>query len=314
MAPFFLSGNLNRERGKMNITKKNALVVAGVLAFCVVACLAATGVSTFFQPAQVITITGEPITVVVTVVVTATPLPFEEVKPTETQVVMPTMIPSVTPIFTNVPPATSTVAVPSVATATKDPSCAQAPASLLRKGMQAIVMIEPHNVRKTPYNGALVIVLKKGDMVKIMSEKPTCKNEVLWWEIQTGDKQGWTSEARGNDHYIVPVGVSTSAVITPVPKSLPTVVGGCETHPSYLTIGSQATVADKDNHALEMYPAPNEINMYTAGVPVREIVTVIDGPVCAGGITWVKILYGKQVAWAEEANVYGAYNLLPVSK
>lgn len=122
---------------------------------------------------------------------TATAIALGTILPTENATQTPTPIPSLTPV--------------SIA-------CPGAPVSRLNNGMAAVIAPSPDqsmldmNIRNEPA-GLVIAQIREGSAIFIKGT-PVCRNEFLWWFIETADGfvRGWAAEgALPDDYYLIPM-------------------------------------------------------------------------------------------------------------
>lgn len=80
---------------------------------------------------------------------------------------------------------------------------------------------------------------------------------------------------------------------------------------SRLQVGAIAVVSDATPDPLPLRSGPATSNVILVQIPVRQLITIIGGPVCSGKFVWWETQYGGRTGWAAEINGYGNLNLLP---
>jgi len=87
--------------------------------------------------------------------------------------------------------------------------CPSAPESRLHVGDQAYVGYEPplpNRVREKPNwdTGRVIGRIFPGETVEIL-EGPVCNNQVVWWKVQSLEKElvGWTAEGDSQDYWLM---------------------------------------------------------------------------------------------------------------
>jgi hypothetical protein len=73
-----------------------------------------------------------------------------------------------------------------------------------------------NNLRDTPRkNGALLAKIPAGGQFTVL-DGPQCDGEGrTWWQVQYGDKTGWTVEGAGTDYFVEPVSAAPGGSATP---------------------------------------------------------------------------------------------------
>lgn len=85
---------------------------------------------------------------------------------------------------------------------------------------------------------------------------------------------------------------------------------GCGSSPSRLKPGDIAVVSNFDPYPLKVYHERDIRQGVKFTVPVGEKVSIIQGPSCAHGVTWVEVGYQGNSGWAIEVSAKGYYNLI----
>jgi len=124
-------------------------------------------------------------------------------------------------------------------------------------------------------------------------------------------RSSWNNSSRRCfDTYVGPAWRVNEYQPTPRPSSN-TNTGGQQCNSlSNLFIGAIAIVSDADTAPLNVRHQPSASSGVKFTVPIRELVSIISGPVCEGNLVWWEIGRNGNSGWSAEINGYNNRNLL----
>ncbi|GAB4546591.1 MAG: hypothetical protein OHK0023_06460 [Anaerolineae bacterium] len=202
------------------------------------------------------------------------------------------------------------------------PRCFGAPAPRLIPNITALVIYEQGlNLRSAPGRTAnLVMGVNPYTEVQVLNDTPVCQDNLIYWKVRVNGREGWIAEGSGDAYWlwsqesqplfqvsdwawdkplpeIVSIdgrlqgsGVPIAPTLAPTLVSLPV--------PSQLDIAVSAEVLQPD---VIVYAgnAANTARLVTLQLGNR--VTVLDGPVSAGGELWWQVWTADNViGWVTE--------------
>lgn len=177
-------------------------------------------------------------------------------------------------------------------------------ASRLVVGQQARVLPgDANNVRSRPDSGAELTGQIPAGAAFIVLEGPTCANGYAWWRVDYNGLVGWTVEGSGDQYWLEPAGVLPSqaptltATITMTPSG-PELAACPGFLPSRLIVGERGRVLPGDANNMRTEADSNA--QLVIEIPGGATFTVLEGPLCIGGMAWWRVDYVGRTGWTAE--------------
>jgi WD40 repeat protein len=156
-----------------------------------------------------------------------------------------------------------------------------------------------NNLRDQPNkNGALLAKIPAGGQFTVL-DGPQCDGEGrTWWQVQYGDKTGWTVEGAGLDYFVEPVSVTPETSTTPEATTAKATCPG--TVPTRLKQLAWARVKAGSSNNLRASPSAD--SKLKAAIPGGDLLQVNSIPRCDdAGRIWLLVESNGKFGWTVEA-------------
>ena len=216
--------------------------------------------------------------------------------------------------------------------------CDSAPSTRLAIGQWAIVTDVVAStsagglrLRDEPRTSSTEVdLLTAGTQVRVI-DGPACNDGLQWYylSVQPGGLEGWSAEAIPGSYYLAPSAAPPGETLpppvfatnTPLAEAAPgitlipgnvtgntagtsagTAAGACpdDPLPSYLRVGAQARAADQA-HPVRLRPTPEIDGIFTEMVYQDKVLEIVEGPLCADGLTWWRVSVEGRPGWTVES-------------
>lgn len=176
------------------------------------------------------------------------------------------------------------------------------PDTRLSAGGQAIVTPgSPNRVRSTPSTGGELLGTIPASATFDLLEGPECADGFLWWRINYEGLTGWTVEGNSEEYFVDPVTVGGAA--TPEAAATPAADTECAL-PTRVTIGREGKTTSGTPSRLRDMPSASGAQI--GQIDPQTAFSILDGPVCEGGINWWQVEVNGTTGWTAEG-VDGEY-------
>lgn len=155
-------------------------------------------------------------------------------------------------------------------------------------------------------NYSSVGYIEVGGWVKLL-DFPVCADDgYVWVKVQSaGSSSSWTAGGRHDAQWIIPCSdpkkKCTKKKQTWLPTSIPNTNNkgdqGYSCVSNKLAVGLDAQVSPSDLLVVRAAPYTGSV---LGHISPAASVTIIDGPICEGGVTWWKVAYEQLSGWAVE--------------
>lgn len=216
--------------------------------------------------------------------------------------------------------------VPLAITTPTDPAgmsggnCPSSFSSPLQSGIYAYISLTPplpNRIRSgAGKTNTYLGQIEPGSGIRVL-EGPLCADDFSWWLVEStqGGLRGWTAEGRESEQWIIPCPdqkVACSKKPAPTPSSPVTSSTSSKDKDKNkdnkcksdrLAVGILAQV--EQNSLLVIRSEPNiGIGDVVGRAGPLSVVNIVDGPACAGSVTWWKVNIAALTGWVAENSLH----------